>query len=268
MNTSDFEFFRALLEHKTGLAVASDKAFLLESRLLPVAKKWRCGDVSSLVITLRGLPDAGLQQDVIDALTLNDTSFLRESKVFRCLADKIIPDLVKTRSGGKRLRVWCAACSAGQEAYALAMLFKEKGLYAQGWKIDIVASDINTAQIERAKTGAYSQFEVQRGLPVKYLVENFTKEGQKWILNGDVKALVTLQRFNLLDSMNALGAFDLILCRNVLAHAVPAIQENILARLVRQATPKSYLLLGPQEKLNVPAPFQAVTPEIGLYKRP
>ena len=190
MNTSDFEFLRALLEAKTGLVVTPDKSFLLESRLLPVAKKHKCGDVASLVITLRGLPNAQLEQDVIDALTHNDTSFLREPKLLRSLESKIVPDLVKSRGGTKKLRVWCNACSAGQEAYALAMLFKDKGLYAQGWKIDIVASDINAAQIERAKEGAYTQFEVQRGLPIRYLVNNFTKSGQHWILNDDVKAFI------------------------------------------------------------------------------
>lgn len=267
MNTSDFEFLRAMLESRTGFVVTQDKSFLLESRLLPVAKKWKCGDISSLVITLRGLADPLLQQDVIDALTMNETSFLRDSKLFRNLNEKVIPDLVKARSGQKRLRVWCAACSSGQEAYMLAMMFKAKGIYAQNWQIEIVATDINVAQLERARLGFFTQFEVQRGLPVRYLVDNFVKEGNNWRLSDDIKSKVTFQDFNLLNAAVNLGAFDLILCRNVLSGCQSSVQKDILARIVRQSQPKGYLLLGPSEKLDVPPPFQAYIPEIGLYKR-
>lgn len=267
MNTSDFEFLRGLLEHKTGFLITPDKSFLLESRLLPVAKKWKCGDISSLVITLRGLPNADLQQDVIDAVMLSETSFLREPKVLRVLRERVLPDLVKLRGGQKRLRVWCAGCSSGQEAYALALLFKEKGLYAQNWQIEIVATDINAAQLERGKQGLYSQFEVQRGLPIRCLAENFVKEGQCWRLSEEMRGKVSFQLFNLLDAMTAMGGFDLILCRGVLNHCPETAQKDILARLTRQSQPKGFLVLAPQEKLDMPSPWQAYAPEAGVFRR-
>lgn len=265
MNTGDFEFLRTLLKQKSGLIVTEDKAYLLESRLNPVAKRWGHPDIATMVVALRGLPDPKLLKDVVEAMTTNETSFFRDIKPFDRFEKLIIPYMQKSRPG-KRLRIWCAAASSGQEPYTLAMLMKEKGLYAQGWNIQIIGTDIDDEILTKAKQGSYTQFEVQRGLPIAYLMKYFQQDGERWQLKDEIRNLVTYQTLNLLDSFSLMGQFDVIFCRNVLIYFDNATKKEVLDRMTKQMSRDSYLFLGGAETvLGITDTLAPIKEERGLY---
>lgn len=247
MNTSDFEFLRNFLRDRAGLQIADDKAYLLESRLLPVARRWRHADIAALVLSLRGFAEPGLRDDVVGAMMDHHTTFFRDIKTFRYLETTLLPELIAARKSTKRLRIWCAGAASGQEAYSLAMLLKEMGAYGHGWKIEIVATDISALILQVAKNGVYSQFEVQRGLPIAYLLRYFDQlSDQRWQVNHTIRQLVTFQKRNLLEDMSSMGAFDLILCRNVLSGMYPENRRGVLESL-RASCGDGHLLLGADE---------------------
>lgn len=269
MNTSDFEFLRGFLKQKSGLIVTPDKAYLLESRLLPVAKRWNFVDISTMVVAMRGMADQKLLKDVIEAMTTNETSFFRDMKPFERFEKTILPYLLETRKATKKIRIWCAAASSGQEPYTLVMLLKEKGLYAQGWRVEIIGTDIDTEILNKAKNGLYTQFEVQRGLPITYLVKYFQQVEDKWQLKDEIRNLVTYQPLNLLESFGALGQFDMVFCRNVLIYFDNATKKDILDRMTRQMAKDAYLVLGGAETvMGITDSWVALPEERGLYILP
>ena len=245
LNAADYAFLADFLRRRSGLSITSEKAYLIESRLKPVASRLGFKTAAELVRKLKSA-DERLSRAVTDAMTTNETSFFRDKVPFDQFRDVMLPALAMARRNDMRLRIWCSAASAGQEPYSLAMIIDAIPQFA-GWAIDIVASDINAEVIERAKEGLYSQFEVLRGLPIQMLARHFHHEGGEWRLSSSMRGRVQFEMFNLLDSFAPLGQFDVIFCRNVLIYFDQATKHDVLGRLGDALAPDGYLVLGAAE---------------------
>lgn len=266
MNITDFDVYQKLLKEKSGLVITADKTYLLESRLNPVAKKWEFESLEALTRALQGVPDAKLVNDIVEAMTTNETSFFRDSRPFELFTDFILPNAMKTCASKKSIRIWCAAASSGQEPYSLAMLIKDREAELRGWKIEIVATDISHDILNQAREGLYTQFEVQRGLPIQMLMKYFTQEDEKWRINDDIKKMIKYDYFNLLSPMTALGKFDIVFCRNVLIYFDEADKRQILERTSGQMHKEGVLVLGGAETvLGITEAFKPVPDKRGLY---
>jgi chemotaxis protein methyltransferase CheR len=246
MTPLDYEYLQKLLKDRSGLVLSADKKYLLESRLLPLARKAGVPGISELVQKMKGGSEAMIN-DVVEAMTTNETFFFRDKTPFDHFKDSVLPELIKARAGRKSLRIWCAASSTGQEPYSLAMLIKEKAAELSGWRIEIIATDLSPEVLEKSKSGMYTQFEVQRGLPIQLLVKNFKQVGTMWQLNADIRSMVQFRQFNLLQDYAGLGKFDVIFCRNVLIYFDQAAKTDIFGRLMRANEPDGYLFLGAAE---------------------
>jgi chemotaxis protein methyltransferase CheR len=244
--TSTFEALRQFLHERSGLSLEGDKLYLLESRLLPIAREAGLTDLASLVKRLQ-TGDRDLAQSVIDAMTTNETFFFRDRIPFDKFRNVMLPRLLESRAAGRRLRIWCAACSTGQEPYSLAMLLDEEARRLTGWNIEILATDLSRRTIESARQGLYSQFEVQRGLPITLLLRYFQRAGDRWQVNEFLRSRVTFREFNLMSDFRPLGTFDAIFCRNVLLYFDVQTKRDILARLSKTLAPDGFLLMGSAE---------------------
>ncbi len=270
MHITDFDIYRDLLKEKSGLALTQDKSYLLDSRLQPVAKKWGYDSIDVMTNILRAVPPKDLVEDIVEAMTTNETSFFRDSRPFDVFKNFVLPYFRdKSSRPSKKIKIWCAASSSGQEPYSIAMLLKEEQENIPGWTYDILATDISHEILEKAKEGLYSQFEVQRGLPIQYLMKYFTQQDDKWQLNPEIRNIITFKYFNLLDSMTALGTFDVIFCRNVLIYFDQPTKKEVLEKMARQMAPDGFLFLGGAENvLGITDAFKAVPGQRGLYAKP
>ena len=247
MKDEDFGVLAKLVRDGSGLALNRDKDYLLETRLLPVARKHNLASVVDLTRVLRERGRAEIERDVIEAMTTNESFFFRDAGAFKYFRETVLPPLVASRSQTKKLRIWCAACSSGQEPYSLAIIMAEEKLRAQGWQIDIVCTDIAKSMIDRSRAGTYSHYEVQRGLPIIYLAKYFDKQGTDWTVKADVRQGISFQLLNLLQPFSSLGTFDVIFCRNVLIYFDAPTKSLVLDRMHRQLTPDGTLYLGGAE---------------------
>lgn len=268
MTPADFEFLAAFLRQRSGLSLGAEKGYLLESRLLPVARKWGAGGLSELVARLRaGVPDS-VAAEVVDAMTTNETFFFRDGKPFEQFRDYVLPLLLRSRAATRSIRIWSAACSYGQEAYSLAMLLREKQADLAGWRIEILGTDISRDALQRAEQGSYSQFEVQRGLPIRQLMQHFEQEGERWRVKPELRSMVAFRYFNLLDDPGVLGRFDVVFLRNVLIYFDAPTKTRVLDAVARQMAPDAMLFLGGAETvLGVSERFSMVPEQRGLYVR-
>ncbi len=268
MNIADFDIYKDLLKKKSGLVLSQDKAYLIESRLNPVAKKWGYADIGEMTKVMRGVPQPDLVNDIIEAMTTNETSFYRDIKPFDIFKDIVLPYFKNKPGQGQKLRIWCAAASSGQEPYSLAMLLKENEAKMPGWKYEIVATDISHEILAQAKEGVYSQFEVQRGLPITHLMKYFKQDGDRWSINQDVKSMIQYKYFNLLDGMQSLGKFDVIFCRNVLIYFDAPTKKDVMERASAQMADDGFFFLGGAETvLGVTDAYKAVPNCRGLYAK-
>lgn len=247
MNESDFSYLRTLLQEKSGIALGSDKLYLAESRLSILCRRRGMECVDGLMRQLRLGRDAELEIAVVDAMTTNETLFFRDYKPFDLFRDVILPEHLAANASRRSLRIWCAAVSSGQEAYSLAMILEEMAARLAGWRIEILGTDISGEILEKARAGVYSQFEVQRGLPIQMLLKHFTQNGDKWRISDRLRAMVTFRHHNLLESSDGFGQFDVIFCRNVLIYFDQQTKTRVLARLARSLSPQGRLLLGATE---------------------
>jgi len=246
MQQDDVAYLAQLLRRRSGLAINHPNPRLIKSRLAPVLRRFGLRDIHSLVTELRHGRDT-LARAVTEAMTTNESFFFRDSASFELFRDILLPSLMRRRVAAKRLRIWCAACAAGQEAYSIAMLVDDLKLRAAGWTVDIIATDISADMIERSERGLYSQFEVQRGLPAGSLLAHFTQEGANWRIGESLRRMVTFRQFNLLDSFGWLDDMDIVFCRNVLMYFDRKTKVSILDRAAEILVPDGYLLLGPIE---------------------
>ncbi|MBV9522234.1 MAG: protein-glutamate O-methyltransferase [Alphaproteobacteria bacterium] len=247
MNGEDFELLSVLLKERSGLVLTPDKAYLLESRLLPIARRWNRRSLAELASDLRIRPETALVRDILEAMTTNESFFFRDVKPFDQFKSFVLPELLRTRAATRSIRIWSAACSSGQEPYSLAMILNEQRAQMAGWRCEIIATDLSTEILEKARAGLYSQFEVQRGLPIQLLVKYFKQLGDRWQVDDSIRAMVQFRPFNLLDDMSGLGRFDVIFCRNVLIYFDQPTKAVVLDRLGRQLAPDGYLYLGGAE---------------------
>jgi chemotaxis protein methyltransferase CheR len=266
MTPHDFDYLRRMLKERSGLVLSAEKDYLLESRLLPLARRHGMTSLGELATRLRQPGSAALAIAVTEAMTTNETFFFRDRIPFDHLRDTIIPALVAARSREKRIRIWCTAAASGQEPYSIAMLLKSLGAQLNGFRVDILATDLSADVIERAKLGIYSQFEVQRGLPIQLLVKYFGKNGDAWEIAPDLRSMVQFRTLNLLNDFSPLGQFDVVFCRNVLIYFDQPTKIGVLERIARQMPEDGYLTLGAAETVVgltdcfVPAPDRR-----GLY---
>ena len=265
MTPHDFANLADLVRRRSGLVLTPEKKTLAGSRLSPVARRFGFRNTTQLLAELP-YPSEELARAVTEALTTNDTAFFRDSSVFNFLAREALPALLHNRSVSKRIRIWCAAVSTGQEAYSLAMILDEMQLAAQGWKIDLIASDLNESAIARAKEGVYAPYEIERGVPTKTLERYFAKQGRQWRVVDRLRRTVAFRTFNLLDHFGWLGEIDIILCRNVLIYFEPGVRNEIHKKLRDALAPDGYLILGDTESsVGHFAPAKSVR---GLYVNP
>jgi chemotaxis protein methyltransferase CheR len=266
MKTEDFDLLAGLLKQRSGLVLTKEKVYLLESRLLPLARKRGLPSLDALVQAIRSKRDESLLRDVTEAMTTNESFFFRDNTPFDIFRDHLLPTLLKARAGTKQLRIWCAAASTGQEPYSLAMILKERAAQLQGWRIDILGTDISAEVLDKAKAGLYTQFEVQRGLPIQLLVKYFTQVGDLWQLDAGIRSMVRYREFNLLHDPRELGQFDVIYCRNVLIYFDQPTKSMVLDRLARQLPGDGTLFLGAAETvLGLCDRFKPVKDQRGLY---
>jgi len=261
----DYEFLRKLLKERSGLDLSADKQYLVESRLIPLARKAGLPGLPELVQKLKGSAEA-LTSEVVEAMTTNETFFFRDKVPFDHLKATILPELLQARAARRSLRIWCAASSTGQEPYSIAMCLKELGAALTGWRVEIVATDLSQGVLEKSRAGLFSQFEVQRGLPIQLLVKHFAQIGELWQLNADIRAMVQFRQLNLLQDFSHLGVFDVIFCRNVLIYFDQETKTNVFSRLARMVEPDGFLMLGAAETVvGLTDAFKPYPDRRGLY---
>ncbi len=266
MNVTDFEMIAQLLKERSGLALNKDKAYLLESRLNPVARKWSFAGFDELAQGIRNNMDEALLVDVTEAMTTNESFFFRDQKPFEQFRDMVLPHLFEHRASERSIRIWSAACSSGQEPYTLAMLLKEMEQKLAGWRVEILATDLSSEILDKAKEGLYSQFEVQRGLPVQLLIKYFKQVGDRWEIDEGIRRMVKFRQFNLLDNPAPLGKFDVVFCRNVLIYFDMPDKIKILDSIANLMPPDGFLYLGGAETvLGTSGRFQVMTGQRGIY---
>ncbi|WP_436638862.1 CheR family methyltransferase [Microbaculum sp. FT89] len=266
MTPQEYDYLRDFLRGQSGLDLSDDKRYLVEARLGPVARRAGIADLSALIAALKLGGDMKLRTNVVEAMTTNESSFFRDRTPFDHFKDVIVPHMLRERATKRGLKVWCAAASTGQEPYSLAIANREDSrLHA--WNLDILATDIAETVMDRGKAGIYSQFEVQRGLPIQLLVKYFTQKGDMWELDPSIRRMVRWQKQNLLSNFMALGRFDVVFCRNVLIYFDRPTKTEVLSRLADVLEPDGYLILGAAETVvGLSDRFEALPNCRGLYR--
>jgi chemotaxis protein methyltransferase CheR len=245
---ADFAYVRDLVRQQSAIVLGDDKSYLVESRLGPVARGEGLPSLAALVERLRGAAATELRRKVVEALTTNETSFFRDIKPFEALRRVILPELFAGRAPARQLRIWCAACSTGQEPYSIALLLREDFQAYLRWNIQLLATDICRDLIARAREGRFSQLEVNRGLPARLLLHHFVQVGRgEWQCKEEVRNLVQFRHLNLIDPWPPMPAQDVIFLRNVLIYFNNETKQQILAKVRRILSPDGYLFLGGAE---------------------
>lgn len=246
MTDADLALFQSFILQRTGIVLTPEKRYLVETRLDPVMRKMQLPSLAAIAVKLRA-GDRVVETAVIDAMTTNETLFFRDKQPFDQFRNVILPKLIAAKRSAGRIRIWCAACSTGQEPYSLSMILDDMRTQMAGIEVEILATDISEKVIEAAKNGVYTQFEVQRGLPIQYLIKYFSQQETRWKINPLMGDRIQFKQLNLLQPFRALGSFDVIFCRNVLIYFGEGTKKDVLARMHDQLTPEGFLLLGGAE---------------------
>ena len=258
---------RNFVRSRAGISLGPDKDYLVLSRLEPQLKNWGMPSLDALASHLGTNPTGKVARQVVAALTINETLWFRDTKPFELLSKVILPE-VTARSSDRSLSIWSAACSTGQELYSVAMTLRDEEARLKGWTTNLLGSDICEPAVERARAGVYSQFEVQRGLPIQRLVKYFEQKGQDWVVRKDLREKVAFKVMNLLELPPMLGPFDIVFCRNVLIYFEVDVKAKVLASIAQRMKPQGYLLLGSAETtIGVSNLFTPVPGSVGLYRR-
>lgn len=250
MQADELDFLIQLLYNRSGLALTADKIYLLESRLLPIARANNCADLSALVKTLKTNPPEKLLVEITEAMTTNESSFFRDGKPFEQLKQIVLPTVRQAAGIRKTLRLWSCACSTGQEPYSVAISLLEDAVKNPSWNYEIIATDLAQKVLEKAKDGTYTQFEAQRGMPIQLLLKYFkSNPDTSWQIKPEVKNMVKFQVHNLLDNITPGGKFDIIFCRNVLIYFDEKTKATAIERLCDALVPGGFLIIGSTESL-------------------
>jgi chemotaxis protein methyltransferase CheR len=267
MKTDDFDFLSRTVRERSGLQLTQDKSYLLESRLMPVARRYGAKSLDEFITAVRRQPDQERLKAITEAMTTNETLFFRDAKPFEQFKRIVLPALLTARAAQRVVRIWCAASSSGQEPYSLAMVIKEEGAKLAGWRFEIIATDISQEMIDRARAGLYSQFEVQRGLPIQLLMKYFKQIDERWQLDDAIRAMVQYRLFNLLEDPRGLGSFDVVFCRNVLIYFDQPTKGQVLERIAKLLPSDGVLYLGGAETvLGITDRFEPMPNERGIYR--
>jgi len=263
-----FDTFASLLKARSGLIIGPDKSYLLETRLGPMLRREKLADLAALASRLRAPAAETLAREVVEAMTTNESFFFRDDKPFQHVRAEALPRLIAARPPGSTIRIWSAASSSGQEAYSLAMLVQEARASLGDRRVEIVGTDIAREQLARAQAGVYSQFEIQRGLPMQMLVKYFQKAPPNWRINDTTRRMVQFREWNLLNDLRPLGQFDIVFCRNVLIYFDLPTKTRVLEAISRQMRPDAMLYLGGAETvMGVSNQFTPMASERGVYVR-
>jgi chemotaxis protein methyltransferase CheR len=247
LSSADFAYVQTLVRERAAIVLEDRQDYLVEARLSPVARDAGLASVGALVTRLRGSHSDGLHSRVVEAMTTNETSFFRDVHPFDALERHMLPGLIARRSAQRRLSIWSAACSSGQEPYTVAMILADRFPQLRDWDVRILATDISTQMLQRARTGRFSQLEMNRGLPAARLVRHFTRTGTQWEASVALRAAVEFRPLNLVEPWPPIGPVDVVLLRNVLIYFSPATKREILARVRRILRPDGFLILGGAE---------------------
>jgi chemotaxis protein methyltransferase CheR len=245
LSASDFAFVSQLVRREAAIVLAPGKEYLVEARLIPVARQIGAASVAAFLAELQRRPDPASQRKIVDALTTNETSWFRDREPFSALTDVVVPELIRSRATTRKVRLWSAASSSGQEAYSLAITMEES--LPAGWSYDIVGSDISTEMIKRAETAEYSQVEVNRGLPAAQLVQYFDRAGAHWRIMPALRRNVSFKLMNLTAPLPPMPPFDVIFLRNVLIYFDVATKKSVLRNVARLLRQDGWLFLGAAE---------------------
>lgn len=268
MKHDDLEFLAGIVRQRSGLVLTADKGYLLESRLSPVARKEGFNSVEDLVAAVRTRRDERLMWSITDAMTTNETFFFRDKTPFDLFRDQVMPSLLQKKGANGRVRIWCAAASTGQEPYSLAMVLADNAVKYGNMNVEIIGTDISERVLEKAQSGLYTQFEVQRGLPVTALVKYFEKKDDLWRLKSDITSKVKFKKANLLEDFRSLGQFDVVFCRNVLIYFDQPTKRKVLEQMAGCMGDDGYLFLGAAETvMGITDAFQTKADARGLYCR-
>ncbi|MEO8427694.1 MAG: protein-glutamate O-methyltransferase CheR [Verrucomicrobiota bacterium] len=247
MNTADFDYVRKFVRDQAAIVLEPGKEYLVESRLLILARKEKIASIDELIKKLRSDPKNGLHRKVVDAMTTNETSFFRDIHPFEALRKSIIPELMARRAAQRQVNFWCGAASTGQEPYSVLMLIAEHFPELLKWDVKFIATDLCSEVLARSRAGCFSQLEVNRGLPASLLVKYFVRQGASWEIREDLRRRVEFREMNLVKDWPALPPLDIVFLRNVLIYFDVETKKTILAKARRLLRPGSYLLLGGAE---------------------
>jgi chemotaxis protein methyltransferase CheR len=258
-SVESFKYICDLVKRRAAIVVEPGKEYLVDSRLLPVARVEGLDSVDALVSKLRGDERGHLCSQVIEAMTTNETSFFRDIHPFEALKQTILPAIIKARATTRTLRLWCAAASTGQEPYSIAMTIREHFPELASWTVQIIATDLNVAVLDRARSGLYRQLEVNRGLPAQMLVKYFDRRGMEWEIKPDLRKMISFQELNLLDRWPLFSAPDIVFMRNVLIYFDVPTKKEILKRVRLSMRADGFLVLGGAETtINIDDQFEGV----------
>lgn len=268
LTSSDFDFVRTFVAARAGIVLETGKEYLVETRLQPLARKLGHADIADLVSTMRRTGSRDVERQLIEAMTTNETTFFRDVAPFDTLRLHVLPALMAARRASRALSIWCAASSTGQEPYSVAMLMAEHFPELDTWNVQFIASDLSLDVLDRARAGRYSQLEVNRGLPVQYLMKYFTRHASTWELKPEIRRRVDFRQINLIDTWPLLPTFDIVFIRNVMIYFDVDAKRSILSRIRQRLRPDGHLFLGAAETtLNLDAGFARTPHErSGCYR--
>lgn len=259
---ADVDHVRELVLARASIVLDATKGYLVEARLLPVARDMGLTTVGELVRVLRTAPTPALQTRVVEALTTNETSWFRDVQPFRTFEHHVLPDLVRARASSRTLTIWSAACSSGQEPYTIAMVLRDRYPELAGWRVRILSTDISHEMLERTAAGRYSPSEVNRGLPAPMLVRWFDRDGLDWVAKPELRAMVEVRPLNLASHWDAIPTADVVFLRNVLIYFSVQTKHQILERLRQHMRPDGALFLGAAEStLGIHDGYERVAPD-------
>jgi chemotaxis protein methyltransferase CheR len=263
----DFEYLRAVVMRNSGNQVDPSRDYLFESRLQGLLRTRGFESLSQLVSALRSGPGAALERSVAEAMTINETSFFRDTPTFDYLRETLLPALIENRRDTRTLRFWSAASSSGQEAYSIAILLREHFPLLAGWRVDILGTDLSAEMVDRASAGRYQRIEINRGLPARLLVKYFVRTGDEWEVHPDIKRLCRFQQRNLCQPSPVSETFDIVFLRNVMIYFPQETRRQVLLVMHRALPVDGILFLGLSEQPRMDSHWQTMlTPKTVWYK--
>jgi len=266
ISDAEFHYIKDFIYQQAAIDLEPGKAYLVEARLQPIARREGFASLSEMIAKLRAQPANGLNWLVVEAMTTNETYFFRDIHPFELLKTKVLPELIKRRAAQRQINIWCAAASSGQEPYSIMMLLREHFPELSTWKINFTATDISNQMLNRCREGFYSQLEVNRGLPATLLVKYFEKISTEWKIRDDLRRAIDFRQLNLAQPWPALATMDIVFIRNVLIYFDVATKKPILARVRKLMSPDGYMFLGGAETtLNLDESFKRVQVNNSAY---